>query len=114
MKSSNSKTRLNQFAPWDYPDYIKDKYYEIKDKICATAQHMIESDTEVEFENKLKAMCQMKKEMFSIENEDAKNARKRNGEINYQIRLLKIKLDAVDSELNLENVTKYGITIEGE
>jgi len=63
-----------------------EKYDMWKKQILATAKNMIDCKDDCDFENKLKAIAYMKREIFAIELECASNIRKENGRIKWQIR----------------------------
>lgn len=72
----------------DYPSEISDKYILLKNEIKNTAKNMFEAEDDFDFENRLKAICQKKKQLFSIECEGISSARKHNGAIKYEIKEL--------------------------
>lgn len=89
-KIKNNENMIKSIKRSDYKDEIINKYYDLKTQIINTAKNMCElnSDDDTSFENKLKAICQKKKELFSIKCEGLNDARKYNGEIKYNIREL--------------------------
>ena len=80
------RSQLKLVKRSDYTQEIKDKYYALKQQITTTATNMIKAEDEVEFEDKLKAICELKKQMYSIECEGVVEARKFNGNILYKIK----------------------------
>ena len=72
-----------------YKDEIVEKYCHLKQEIFNTAKHMIDSKDDEDFENKLKAICEKKKQLVVIECDEMVNARKANGAIKYKIKELK-------------------------
>lgn len=62
------------------------KYDELKQQIITTAKNMIIYKDDCDFENKLKAIADMKREIFSIELKCASDIRKENGKIKWKIR----------------------------
>lgn len=63
-----------------------EKYDMWKKQILATAKNMIDCKDDYDFENKLKAIADMKREIFAIELECVSDIRKENGRIKWQIR----------------------------
>lgn len=92
----------------DYKEEIKNEYLLLKEEILNTCANMSKDIDDYEFENKLKAICQKKKQLFSIKYEEMNEARKFNGEIKYRVKELKNELD-----YNLKNLD-YSITILNE
>lgn len=91
----------------DYKDEIINKYYDLKTEIINTARNLVELDSEndTDFENKLKAICQKKKELFAIECEETNEARIYNGKIKYYITELNSKRDKLIKGLD-DNIIK--------
>ena len=88
-----------------YNDEIVSKYNTLKEEILNTAKNMIiNTNDDEEFENKLKAICQKKKQLFAIECEGMNDARKHNGEIKYNIKITNKqrddKLKYLDNSIN--------------
>ena len=76
---------------------------DLKQEIINTAQNMIEAKDDSEFENKLKAICQKKKQLFEIECDVAQDNRKYNGMIKYKIKdVEKQRKSANDFNLSLD------------
>lgn len=63
-----------------------EKYNKFKKQIIETAKNMINYKDDCDFENKLKAIADMKREIFSIELECVSDIRKENGRIKRKIR----------------------------
>ena len=70
----------------------------MKKQIIATAKNMIDYKDDCDFENKLKAIADMKREIFSIELECASDIRKENGKIKWKIR---------EEKSNRDNLLKF-------
>ena len=68
-------------------ELVKEEFNKIKQQIIKTAENMIKSD-ETDFINKLKAICDLKKKLFSIKVSDLDNVHKANGAIKYKIKKL--------------------------
>lgn len=86
------------------------KYDELKKQILATAKHMIECKDDNDFENKLKAIADMKRKIFSIELECASDIRKENGRIKGKIKeelLIRDSLLEHISNEKIENSFKF-------
>ncbi len=62
------------------------KYEFLKNQIKTTAKNLCESQDDFDFENKLKAICRLKKELYTIELDCISEIRKYNGNIYYEIR----------------------------
>ena len=71
-----------------YKDEIVNSYKTLQQEIISTAKHMIEFKDDTDFENKLKVICEKKKQIFAIECNGVDEARKQNGLIKYKIREL--------------------------
>lgn len=91
----------------DYKEEVVEKYYLLKNEIINTAKNMVELDSEndTDFESKLKAICQKKKELFAIKCEGLNEARKYNGEVKYNIKELIRRRDKLIKGLD-ENLEK--------
>lgn len=70
----------------NYADEIVEIYSKLKSQIISTAQHMIESKDIFDFENKLKAICDLKRQFYSIKCETIDEDRKFNGDIKWKIK----------------------------
>lgn len=77
----------------NYAGEMIETYLKLKNQILATAMHMIKSDDDIEFENKLKAICDLKKQLYSIKCEGIEDDRKFNGEIKWKIKKKQEELD---------------------
>lgn len=55
----------------------------------------VSSCNDYDFENKIKAICHKKKQLFSIKCDEMNKARKFNGEIKYNIREIRNKRDSI-------------------
>ena len=89
----------------DYEDEVIDKYELLKVEIINTCKNLIDSESDVDFENKLKAICEKKKQIFSIECEGVNDARKYNGQIKYEIKELERRMDR--DIKNLKNIDAF-------
>ena len=90
----------------DYQDSVTEEYERLKGLIVRTASNMIE-DIEYNdegFENRLKEICQLKKQLFSIPNEGVKEARKHNGNVKYKIKQLEKEYT---QQMKLLNIDKF-------
>lgn len=70
------------------------------------AKRLSESTDDVDFENRLKAISDMKKNIFSIELECVSQIRKANGKIKYEIRELEMFKENTLSKISNENINK--------
>jgi len=103
-KIDDLKSKIKSIKRSDYNNEMVSKYMKLKYEIKNTAKHMLESEDDIGFENRLKAICEKKKQMFSIKCEGMNDARKFNGEIKYQIKDLQneevVLLKNLDKTLN--------------
>ena len=76
----------------------------MKKQIIATAKNMIDYKDDCDFENKLKAIADMKREIFSIELECASDIRKENGRIKWKIREEKSNRDNLLKNISDEKI----------
>ena len=80
----------------------KERYIELQKQIKTTAKNLYESTNDHDFENRLKAITEMKKSIFSIELECVSQIRIENGAVKYKIkeleRQLKNSLDNISDE----------------
>lgn len=81
-----------------------EKYDELKKQIIATAKNMIDYKDDCDFENKLKAIADMKREIFSIELECASDIRKENERIKWKIREEKSNRDNLLKNISDEKI----------
>jgi hypothetical protein len=104
---SKYEAKIKSVKNSDYQKEYIDKYYNIKNQIINTAKNMIEIDenNDDDFENKLKAICQKKKDLFSITCDGIDEARKHNGEMKYYIKDLTNKRDRMIEDLK-RNIEK--------
>ncbi len=87
-KIKKQEYQLKSIKRSDYKEEIKSKYTLLQKEILNTCRNMLETTDDYEFEQKLKAICQKKKQLFSIECESMNDARKFNGEVKYNIKEL--------------------------
>jgi glutamine synthetase type III len=80
----------------------KERYIELQKQIKTTAKNLYESTNDHDFENRLKAITEMKKSIFSIELECVSQIRIENRAVKYKIkeleRQLKNSLDNISDE----------------
>ena len=108
LKILELKKKIKSVRRSDYEADIHNKYLDLQRQIKTTAQNMIKSeDNIVDFENKLKAICDIKKQLFSIESDELSEARKYNGGILYQIKQIEKERSQIEYYLKAENVTRY-------
>jgi len=108
------KNNMKSVKRSDYSQEIKDKYYNLKNQINATAKHMIESENDTDFENKLKAICELKKKLYTIECEGLSDARKFNGNILYKIKEIHKKRNMISYYLKSKFVISRIKTLDEE
>ena len=86
-KIAELKSKLKSTNRADYSDELEEEYNRLKEQIVRTAENMIEDleYNDENFENRLKAICDLKKQLFSIPCDGAREARKFNGKIKFEI-----------------------------
>lgn len=82
------------------------KYEKLKQQIIATAKNLINCKDDCDFENKLKAITDMEKKIFSIKLDCASDIRKENGKIKYEIRQTEAMRDRLLKEISEEHIIK--------
>lgn len=82
------------------------KYEMLKEQIIITSKNLIDSKDNADFENKLKAIADLKKKIFSIELECASDIRKENGRIKRDIKNLIIEKDSCLKRINDDSINK--------
>ena len=102
------EAKIKSVKRGDYKDEIVETYCNLKQEIINTAKHMIDSKDDEDFENKLKAICARKKEIFAIECDGIVDARKQNGAIKYHIKELEKNRDNSIANLDksIDNIKK--------
>ena len=102
------ESKIKSVKRGDYEDEIVEKYCNLKQEIINTAKHMIEAKDDVDFENKLKAICEKKKQLYTIKCDGIVSARKQNGAIKYNIKKLVNERDFCIENLDksMENLKK--------
>jgi len=111
---SELKNNMKSVKRLDYAQEVKDKYYNLKNQINATAKHMIELENDTDFENKLKAICELKKQLYTIECDGLSDARKFNGNILYKIKEIHKKRNMISYYLKSKFVTSKIKTLNEE
>lgn len=86
------------------------RYEELQKQILATARNLINYEDESDFENKLCAIAELKKELFSIELTCVSTIRKENGAIKRKIRELEQWKKSELYELRDERI-KYNLSV---
>ena len=92
----NEKKNLRELTSEEKDQLRIDEFHRIKDKINATAKHMIESEYDADFVNKLKEINRLHKMLFSIKVSDLDNVHKHNGAVKSKIRKLEQLRDSVE------------------
>ena len=88
------------------------KYEKLKQQTKVTAKHLYESEDDLDFENKLKAICQLKKQIYAIELDCVSNIRKYNGHILYEIKELEKRKSNVLKDISEETIKKLFVEFE--
>lgn len=83
-----------------------EKYQELKNEIKVVAKRLSESTDDTDFENRLKAISDMKKCIFSIELDCVSDIRKENGKIKWEIRDLEKRMNSELNKINDESINK--------
>lgn len=91
----------------DYQGEAQERYNNIKIQIKNTAKNMIETDCDIEFENKLKTICQLKKSIYNDKNQDIVNARKHNGSIKYKIKDMEKQKQFLLNKIKTETIIDF-------
>lgn len=94
------KTQLKPISRSFYEEELNNEYKDIREQIINTCLNMSHDLDDTEFENKLKAICIKKNNLFSRKCEEVNEARKHNGEVKYRIKelenALKYQLNTLD------------------
>lgn len=103
------KSQLMSTKPSDYNDDVERDKFDLKKRIQKIAKNISEVNIEIEsdyeytvFENNLKEICKLKKNLYEFKNEYVSEARKINGRIKYNIRELDNKYKRQLLSLDLE------------
>lgn len=92
---SEQESNIHPLTSLEKDTIMKDAFNKKKAQILATAKHMIDSKDDSEFINRLKAIGQLKKELFTIRISDISDVHQRNSEAKFEIRRLKDLLKKV-------------------
>ena len=103
----NDKQKLIRKVTQEEKDKDREtQYRELQQQIKVIAKRLSESEDDIDFENRLKAIVDMKKNIFSIELECVSDIRKDNGKVKYEIRELERMRDAELNKISDENINK--------
>ena len=83
-----------------------EKYESLKKQILGTAKNLINHTDDDDFENKLKAIADMKRAIFSIDLDCASDIRKANGRIKWEIRDVISARDSLLRNISDESIEK--------
>lgn len=102
------KSQLKPISRSFYSEELSEDYKNIREQIINTCLNMSHDLDDTEFENKLKAICIKKTNLFERKCTKVDEARKHNGEVKYRIRelenSLKRQLETLDNGIkNFEN-----------
>lgn len=78
------KGKIRKLTANEKNEIHKNEFNRIKQQIVKTAENMVNSD-DSDFINKLKAICDLKKQLFTIKISDLENIHKENGGVKYKI-----------------------------
>lgn len=81
-----------------------EKYESLKKQILSTANNLISYKDDDDFENKIKAIAQMKKAIFTIDLDCASDIRKENGRIKWKINKEIYARDSLLRNISDENI----------
>jgi len=82
------------------------KYNDIKNRIIVNCERLIVCSDDDEFDNRLKEIDKLKKQLFSIDLECGDIIRKENGRIKYEIKKLEIEMNGRLNNINDERIIK--------
>lgn len=68
---------------------VTNKFIELQDRINIVAQRLISAEDDSQWINRLKEICQLKKQIFSIKIQDLEDINKKNLQVRYKINQLK-------------------------
>ena len=83
-----------------------EQYEDLKQQIINTAKNLVNYKDPEDFENKLKAIAEMKRAIFSIKLECVSDIRKENGRIKWRIRDKIFERDGLIKAINEESIKK--------
>lgn len=83
-----------------------EQYEDLKQQIINTAKNLVNYKDPEDFENKLKAIAEMKRAIFSIKLECVSDIRKENGRIKWRIRDKIFERDGLLKAINEESIKK--------
>lgn len=83
-----------------------EKYRSLKKQILGTAKNLVNYKDDDDFENKLKAIADMKRAIFAIDLDCASDIRKENGRIKWKIREEISARDSLLRNINDESIEK--------
>lgn len=89
------ESEIKKLTSEEKDEIKRNEFDRIKNQIISTANNMINGD-ENDFINKLKEICRLKTQLFTIKISDIDNIHKKNGAIKYKIKELKKLLDDVN------------------
>jgi len=100
------KLKLKSVKRSDYEFELRDKYLLLKTEILNTMKNtlLIDEIDDNEFENKLKSICDKKRQLFELDSDEIYLARKYNGEIKHEIKKLEKLRDSELNKLSEENL----------
>ena len=82
------------------------KYESLKTQIKTTAKNLYQSKDDFDFENKLKAICHLKKQLYTIELDCISETRIYNGHIYHEIKQLEKNRDKALKDISDEVINK--------
>lgn len=105
-KIDEYRSKLKELTQDEKDDERMNKYESLKSQIKATAENLYESKDDFDFENKLKAICRLKKELYAIELDCIPNTRKYNGNTYYEIKQIEKIRDRALKNISDETISK--------
>ena len=95
---SDLRENIRKLTAEEKDELVKTEFEQIKQKITNTASNMINSENESQYINRLKEICKMKEQLFSIKISDLNNIHMKNGAIMYKIKQLQELLKNIDQD----------------
>lgn len=89
------KSQIKALTADEKNELIKNEFNKVKEQIIKTSENFRNGD-DSDFINRLKAVCDLKKKLFSIKVSDLDNIHKKNGSIKYKIKKLEDLLKKID------------------
>lgn len=89
LQISKEEKNIKELTSEEKNILVKNKFTELQDKINIVAQRLISAEDDSQWINRLKEICQLKKQILSIETQDLEDINKKNLQVRYKINQLK-------------------------